>query len=204
MRQSSLAKLAICALMGVVCVLAVTPFSGPAEAADGSSTAAQATLPMRWRVAHAAEVVDQAGIVDFCATVVVVTNTTNKTVSAELEWFSAPGLLLDTESFSLTALQSKTVGTDDEVLVGPFTMTMNSGQADFTGFAQVYANDPRIMVSAYLICRDSVGATQNLTAMLSVPTFAVGETLEYFQASAPTIGGLPPMVRSTAPEVPQK
>lgn len=200
MRQGFLAKMAICALVGIVCLLGVMQFPGAATAADESSTAAPATMPMRWRVAHAAELVDTASITDFCMTMVVVMNTTSKSVSAELEWFSAPGSLLVTESFTLSALQVKYVGTDNEVLIGPFGLDVDSDQNDFTGYANVYADDPRIVVSAYLICRDASGDSANLTAMLPIPTFAVGETLDYFQAATPMMGGMPPMVTTKTPE----
>ena len=210
MRRSFLATVAICALAGVVCVIGAIHFVPLAEAtevadepsasADGSSTAAAATLPLRWRVAHAAELALLPGITDFCMTMVVVMNTTSSSVSAELEWFSAPGTLLVTESFTLTALQIQYVATDNQVLIGPFGMDVDSDLDDFTGFAQVYASDPRIIVSAYLICRDVLGDPANLTAMLPIPTFAVGESLEYFQAATPMMGGMPPVVVTKAPE----
>jgi len=211
MRQCFLTTAVICALAGVVCVVGVIHFvplveatevaDEPSASADGSSTAAAATLPLRWRVSHAAETVELQGTTDFCMTMVVVMNTTNSSVSAELEWFSSPGALLVTESFTLTALQVKYVGTDDQVDIGPFGLDVDSNQSDFIGFAQVYANDPRIIVSAYLICRDAVGGgPANLTAMLSIPTFAAGESLEYFQAATPMMGRMPPMVRTKIPE----
>ncbi len=92
MRQMFLAKMAICALVGVVCVVGVVQFTQPAEATDEPTSTAQATLPLRWRVSHAAETAEIAGLTDFSMTMVVVMNTTGKSVSAELEWFSAPGM----------------------------------------------------------------------------------------------------------------
>ena len=202
MRRAMVAKTAVCLLVSIACLLGAAQFNEPAEAADGSSSSAAATMPLRWRASHAAETAELAGLTDFCMTMVVVMNTTNSSVSAELEWFSAPGTLLVTESFSLSALQVKYVGTDDQVLVGPFGMDVDSNQADFTGFAQVYASDPRIIVSAYLICRDALGDPANLTAMLPIPAYPVGESLDYFQATAPVLGGFPPVAVPKAPEVP--
>ena len=208
MRQELLAKMAVCVLIVIVCVIgiiyliplveATEAAGGPSTAADGSSAAAPATLPLRWRVAYAAETA--SGPDDFCVTIVAVMNTTDKSVSVEVEWFSAPGTLLDTKPFTLSALQAKNAATDIQVDTGPFSADFNSSLDNFTGFAHVYANDPRIIVSAYLVCRDAIGATQNLTGMLPIPTFAVGESLEYFQAATPMMGGMPPVVVTRPPE----
>jgi hypothetical protein len=70
------------------------------------------------------------------------------------------------------------------------------------GFAKVRADDPRVLVGAFLTCKrdratgfDQIDAVRALT---NIPAFPVGATAQYFQAGMPSTWA-PPMVR---PEVP--
>jgi hypothetical protein len=64
----------------------------------------------------------------------------------------------------------------------------------------VHADDPRILASAAIVCRDAAGSgATNIEAMTDVATFPVGATMEYFQAGMP-VSWTPPMAAPEAPE----
>ena len=73
------------------------------------------------------------------------------------------------------------------------------GLDDFWGYASVHADDPRVHVSAYVICRDGTIGTTNIVGMTQIGTSPVGATMEYFQAGMP-MNWAPPMA---VPELPQ-
>ena len=47
------------------------------------------------------------------------------------------------------------------------------------------------MVSAYQVCRTATGFSSDLVSVTNIPCYPVGDTLSYFQAAVPALGGAP-------------
>jgi hypothetical protein len=60
---------------------------------------------------------------------------------------------------------------------------------DFDGRATVHADDPRIIVTAYMVCRTANGIEtgQDIVGLVNLPTYAVNDTLSFYQASLPSV-----------------
>jgi hypothetical protein len=168
--------------------------------ANESSTMARAsTKPLRWRVMNAFHDADSNNSI--CGTVVTVRNLAPVTVSVDVQWFNNLGFSegLSTQSISPTA--PRAFWTNNNVNLAPFslqgTVTLTS---DFSGWANVHADDPRILASAAIVCRDVAGTgASNIEAMVDVATFPVGATMEFFQAGMPA-SWVPPVAVSEMPE----
>ena len=164
-----------------------------AEAHQNRLPAGQGSYPLRWRVSWAVEDASNS----FCATAVVVTNLTTATVDVDVEWVDDVGDSYDVEYGFIGPLDSNRWITDDQISFYPFNWNEKSDLGDFRGYALVYANDPRVMVSAYMFCRTGTGLSANLVSITNIPAYPVGTTQEFFQAATPAVGGAPVVV---APE----
>jgi hypothetical protein len=64
---------------------------------------------------------------------------------------------------------------------------------DFQGYAHVHADDPRIMVTARVFCRDGLGIGANVVSDYQVASYPVGASMGFFLARTPraTAAGSP-------------
>ena len=155
----------------------------PVSEAIPMPRAASSSKPLRWRIAVAQEVVGATGV--NCITLIHVANPGSSAVSVDVEWFNASGSTEALRTASVSAYTSKSFVTDDQVNPAPFFQSNTADLENFSsGYANVNADDPRIVVSAYLICKDGIG-TSNLVSMSLVPAYPMGATAEYFQAGMP-------------------
>jgi len=155
------------------------------------ATAPTSTRPLRWRVANAVEAVGVFGI--NCMTVVQVINTGPTAVDTDVEWFSVGGSSLYLGSATVGAGRTRGWVTDLEVDPGPFQIHSDADLPNFSGgYAHVNADDPRVLASAFRVCREGTG-TAALISIGTIPVHAVGATAEYFQAGLPMMRGGPPV-----------
>ena len=151
---------------------ATTTAGAPVMTGAAPLPTAAATLPLRWRVAHIVHATS-GGALD-CETFFFVQNTTGASVDIEVEIFDSTG--------ASTALVSSAVATG--ALFGLPTSTVpelpQTGTVDFFGYANVHADDPRVLAGAFIDCSPGIW---------NAPTFGVGQTLAFFQAAVPGIGG---------------
>jgi hypothetical protein len=136
-----------------------------------------------------------------CGTAVSVRNIAPTTVSVDVEWFDHAGVSMGLSTRAISSEQLQVFWTNDNVHLHPFTADGTvTDTSDFAGWANVNAEDPRVLASAAIVCRDVAGAgTSDIEAMVGVPTYPVGATMEYFQAGMP-MHWRPPMA---TPEVPE-
>jgi hypothetical protein len=148
------------------------------------------TLPLRWYVSSVNE--NAAGTDNaYCMSAVRVRNVTTSVVTAEVEWVTFQGVSLDVRSLSVPARGHRTFITDDDVSSEPFGSSDNANLIDFGGFAQVHASDPRIIVSAFLVCRTGTGPATNIVSITNLPAYPVGDFLGVFQADLPMLHDSP-------------
>ena len=165
-----------------------------------ATTQGPATLPLRWHVTHAVEM--NGGLANtYCATTVLANNMTSSSVGAQVEWFDHSGSSLGYSSGTVLSKRSFAFFADTDINPQPFLFLDNTSAdlGDFAGYATVHADDPRIMVSAYLVCRTGSGWSAALLGIMPIKAFPVGATMEIFQAAIPATG-TPPVV---VPEVPE-
>ena len=164
-----------------------------------SSPAAASTLQHRWRVRSVALSDSAAG--EDCTTVVLVQNLAPTSTSVDIDWYDY--------TLVLKASQSQTIGAGqlfpfavyvigEATYISPYMAAWVTADANFFGFAQVHASDPRIAVSAYLRC-DTAPADMDPVTLNSIPCDPVGASLSYFQAGMPATWK-PPMAVPEAPE----
>jgi len=175
----------------------VSPIPPNAEAE--SREVATSTKPLRWRVSNAFHDVDSNSSI--CGTVVTVRNAAPAGVSVDVEWFNNLGISEGLSTQSIGPGNIRVFWTNNNVQLVPFTaIGTTASTSDFSGWANVNADDPRVLASAAIVCRDVAGqAASNIEAMVNVATFAVGATMEFFQAGMPATW-TPPMA---TPEVPE-
>jgi hypothetical protein len=192
-------------------------FLSPAEAsASGSSGSAYrapqkmdaerarprtptATLPLRWRIPTAFENVNSNAT--FCTTVVSVLNATASPINVEVEWLHWGGTSQALRPKQLPASQLLHWVSDHQINIWPYFPDDDAGLVGFAGYVNVHADDPRILVTAVMMCRDDTFATPlaKIRVHDTIPAFPVGVTMEYFQAGMPATS-TPPTV---GPEVPE-
>lgn len=148
--------------------------------------AGQGNYPLRWRVAWATEDASNA----FCGTAVVVTNLTTDTRDVEVEWVDDNGDSYFLDYGFIDPLDSDRWVTDSQVYTYPFNANHDANLLNFAGYALVYADDPRVMVSAFMFCRAGTGNVP-LVSITNIPTYPVGASMEFFQALNPALGGAP-------------
>jgi hypothetical protein len=147
------------------------------------TTPGPATEPLRWFVGHASEAT--GATTTYCTTTVVVNNRAPGAVVIQVEWFRYDGLSYGYSGKTLSADNSYNFWADTDVNPSPFGNGISADLGAFVGYATVHADDPRILVSAYVVCRDGTGTAAHLIGVSEVAAFPVGETLDYFQAGSP-------------------
>jgi hypothetical protein len=147
---------------------------------------------------------DDDSIHSIWGTAVTVRNAGPATVNIDVEWFRADGTSMGLSTEPIISERVKVFWPDSGVNLTPFTgegATASTGDLS-GGWANVNADDPRVLASAAIVCRDVAGYdASNLGAMINVPAVPVGATLEYFQAGTPAVW-TPPTVGPEAPQMP--
>lgn len=147
------------------------------------------TLPLRWRIPTAVERVGSAET--YCSTVVSVRNLTTSSVSVEVEWFDWDGTTQKLRPMTLPARNLLQWATNNAIVLLPYYADDDALILGFIGYANVNADDPRILVTATVLCRDGTAGDSKVLSQNELPVFPVGATMEYFQAGMP-VGWTPP------------
>lgn len=163
------------------------------------------SLPLRWQIVNAANVgvtnpqaVREPGDPECVTNVVAYTSTMIAgAISVDFEFFdhlgNPIGLVQKTNIFPgrVTGVQSD-VNAASSVLRGQ----PDAETGDFSaGSVLVFAEDPRVFPSAFLVCRWTDGREETIP----LPAFPVGATLDYFRAGTPA-----PLGPVTGIEVPRE
>jgi len=147
-------------------------------------------LPLRWRVAQLSEMEGVGG--GSCMTFIKVQNLSGSSVSVDVEMYGFGGSFLENISASVSTSGTGWWATDDVIKPEPFKVDHSADLANFYGgYAKVFADDPRILVSAYHLCRTGTGPSSELISIDSIPSYATGASMEFFQAGMPTMAGDP-------------
>jgi hypothetical protein len=160
----------------------------------------KSTLPLRWRVPAAHENVDSDET--YCSTVVSVLNVTSATVNVDVEWMWWND---DSEARRPMAVPARSMmqwATNDEINLSPHYADDVANLAILHGYANVNADDPRILVTATVLCRDGTAAGAKIVSQNDVPAFPVGATAQFFQAGMPATW-TPPMTAPDLSETPR-
>jgi len=211
MRADWTTKSLLAVIAASVCLIAFAPSGSPGPALPEPGPLSQqagtekrvpvrlstgpATLPLRWHVPFAR--LETSSSDTHCGTSILVTNPTSGLVKVEVEYFeSLIGASLGYSPLSIGGGEVVTfwpveqeVGTyimvNQSPLASNFQVIVEIG--DFDGRATVHADDPRIIVTAFMVCRTANGIEtgQTIVGLVNLPTFAVQDTLSFYQASMP-------------------
>ncbi len=121
----------------------------------------------------------------YCTSVIVMRNVGPDDITVQVEWFHLISGSLGHYEKLVPAGSSRNIVANNTVRSRPFTGGASAGFAEFHGHANVHADDPRVHVSSYMVCRDETGASTNLLSVNSIGASPVGATLQYFQAGLP-------------------
>jgi hypothetical protein len=168
-------------------------------------SAGPATLPITWHVPYA--MFDSTSIDTHCATAIMISNPTPGTISTEIEYFaSATGYSLGYASVSVDSHVATASWLYRDPGGGPYVYVdtnpfisdhiWHTVVDEFAGYASVHSNDPRIIVTAYMVCRDGldVEAGAKIVGMANIPTYPAHSALEYYRAASPGRPALPGVV----------
>lgn len=165
------------------------------ETAPAGARGPTSTRPLRWRIAYATNV--GSGATTFEADCLTAVNVVGA--------FGAGSFDYDVEFFQGTSVPVGTVATsidfdgDADLVITDdpfdplpgFNHVAEANTNDFTtGYALVLADDPRIYVSAYIVCEDGSG----VASFTNVPAYPVGPTATFFQAGVPGPAPSPPRI----------
>jgi hypothetical protein len=171
---------------------AVLPATGPASA-SASQQRFWAELPLRWQVANIQDMVD-ADNATYCGSVITVRNLTDGAVEVEVEWFNLSNSPQAIRTRTIPAEQSMQFASSARINLLPFAPQNDASLAvNMNGYVNVHADDPRIMASAHVVCRDGTTTDSSLVAYVGIPASPVGATLDYFKAGLPVMGGDRPL-----------
>ena len=204
----------ITVLLCAVVFLQSQALSAHAEAAGGPqdelgegvnartpTIAGPAPQPLRWYVDFALK--KSSDTYDtYCVTSVIGRNLSPSELTFQVEWLDDTGSLGYNECL-IPAGRTRTVTTGFTPLSYPFLWGVYSDLTEFTGNANVHADDPRVHVSAYIVCRDAPATTGKIVGMTTVGVSPVGASAEYFQAGIPASSEMPRVTVPEAPEAPQ-
>jgi hypothetical protein len=146
-------------------------------------TVPTSTLPLRWRIPTCAERTGSAET--YCSTVISVRNLTDSSINVEVEWFNWDGTTSKLRPMTLPGQNLLQWATNNQIVLLPFFADDDATISSLIGYANVNANDPRILVTATILCRDGTAATSKIVSQNEVPAFPVGATAEFFQAGMP-------------------
>lgn len=164
-------------------------------------TTGPATLPLRWRLSYAmqSDISATGSEGTFCGTAVIVLNTTSASVDAQVEWFHTGGSVGYTP-VTIPAHSMKGWWSDSSPRLAPIKHSgAVSGTGFLIGYATVHAEDPRVVASAYLVCREAATGDTPVAAMTTIPTIPVGTSAEFFRAET-SPAWTPPVVESDLPK----
>lgn len=166
----------------------------PAGPAAPSAAVAPSTLPLRWRIPFARHRNETAeGKMD-CATAVSVMKLGADPVQVDVEFFRSSGAPVGDASITLgTGQQSGMLTTNDDVSLVPFFSSADADTVEFFGHALVFADDPRVLVGAYLICHQEAGFENFPATVNELAAFPVGQTFTLFQAGMLEPMTMPPV-----------
>jgi hypothetical protein len=178
---------------------------------EARAITSSATVPLAHRVTFATRETDNS---TYCETPIIVHNPSSQLAHVEVEWFPAWGGSSieisdrDMNGGSLATFRATSETAAERVNIDPIFTNFNFNQAwvnDFDGFAYVYSDVPQISVSAFVVCRTSLGASSggNVLSVVNVPVVPVGAALTYFQAEAAGTAS-PPAAIAETPEIPRK
>jgi hypothetical protein len=158
-----------------------------------------ATLPLRWRIPTAFENIFSNAT--FCTTVVSVLNATASSINVQVEWTSWGGFSQALRPMALPASEMLHWVSDHQINIRPYFPDDDAGLEGFSGYVNVHADDPRILVTAIILCRDDTFATPlaKIRVHDTIPAYPVGTTAQYFQAGMPATW-TPPMASPETPE----
>lgn len=145
-----------------------------------------ATYPLRWRVSAIQENVDAANAT-FCSTVVSVRNLTDVALTVEVEWYEWTGVSKAIRTRLIPARREFQFASDNEINLRPYVPENDANLVNMNGYASVHSDDPRILASANLVCREGTASDAKLLVVRGIPTSAVGSTMELFRAGMPTL-----------------
>ena len=158
--------------------------------------------PLRWRIPFAMERnEDSSSLTDECHTSISFLNAAPGSTEVEVGFWNESGIGLGGTAATVAAHDSWVLGTsspgNNDLYPFRANRTVVTGLF-YRGFAEVRADDPRILVAAFLVCRDDSGVTRT-NSMTTLPAYPVGATAQYFQAGMPATW-TPPMVEPEVPE----
>jgi hypothetical protein len=167
--------------------------------------------PLRWRVAVAGH--QNLSVDDYndCATTVTVMNVATTSTQARVDFYgqddafiNGQSAVLDPDSVLTLATLGGLAGSGGGMPLG-FDVLVTTGNFE-GGFAKVYADDPRILVAAFMHCRrdrtGGGGQTDAIRGIVNIPAFPVGATARYFQAGMP-ISPAPGLATPEPPQTPR-
>lgn len=168
--------------------------------------AASSSKPLRWRVTYASANNPVNAAYNECLTYISVLSAAAGSVQVDVEFFDHDALSVGMSSFSLAVADSHVVGTNPGGGITGIALWGDSWVSTgffWRGFALVHATDPRILVGAFLTCKEDSasggGQYQDMRSTANIPAFPVGATAEYFVAGMPSTWTPPVAV----PEVPE-
>jgi len=162
--------------------------------------------PLRWRVPAVAERDGDRKTDDECHTVFSILNVAPTDIEVEIAIHSQDNVFV--------AGATRTVAPDTSHTFMTATSGISFPGYPFTpptalwtdhlrnGFGHVWADDPRIIAAAFLICTENFTSIDDSIKHISpstIPIFPVGATAQFFHAGMPATW-TPPMA---APEVPE-
>ena len=157
---------------------------------DAGATRASAG-PLRWRIGFAGAVDTNVATSNQCFTSVSLLSTSADSIESEVVFFGWNDLSVGSATATIPPGGSiSIIAQENGVAIPPFDANewVVTGKFD-AGFAHVYADDPRVLTTAFLVCvRDRLNSDspeQQLRTIASIPSFPVGATMEYFQAGMP-------------------
>ncbi len=167
--------------------------AAPSKFTEGAPSRSLATLPIVWRVSFATR---ETGSNSSCNTPIAIHNPSATTANVEVEWFHSWGAPLPDIAVrsmapaTIASFMSRDSVSSNRVNTNPFWINTNYSTilaGDFDGYAYVYSDNPRIIVSAFVTCRTDLGLDSgvDIVSNANVPAYPVGMALEYFQAGAP-------------------
>ena len=209
-------KVVLTVIAVALCVIALPRLEAPEAMADsghprvarmevpageaGLGAAPALAGPLRWTVGYAAAWDDETSGLNECSTALTLVSSAPGPVSADVWFINKSGSLVGSVSFSLAP------GDPYNVMAlggGGNTWPLEADDYASTGFftggiARVYADDPRVLVTAFLMCKEgwTAGVSSNGQAVRSIahiPAYPVGATMDFFQAGMPTTW-TPPIV----------
>jgi hypothetical protein len=177
------------------------------NAGEPKNRHSSAAGPLRWRIPYALEVFSGGSAGYQCHTAVSILNASSAAVDVEVVLFDSAGVVEASALRNLPVDDSLvyTSATPEETnMPFPFgieaEMVLQSASILTNGFALVYAEDPRVLVTAFVSCvgtlQPSLG--EAFRGITNIPAYPVGATMEYFQAGTSPVW-TPPMAMPETP-----